>query len=62
MTIDQIKEKKEELESDIQRLLMVFEKDTKVKVNEVILDTFELSMMGRNEVLRDLKVKLKIEI
>jgi len=62
MTIEQIKEKKEELEYDIQRLLTVFEKDTKTKVNAVNLDVFEINMMGSNEVLRDIKVKIEVKI
>jgi len=62
MTIDQLKEKKKELEYDIQRLLMVFEKDTRVKVNAVNLDVFEINMMASNEVLREVTVKIEVKI
>jgi len=62
MTIDQLKEKKEELEHDVQRLLLVFEKDTKTKVNAINLDVFEMPMMGRTEILRDIVVKIEVKI
>jgi len=32
MTIEQIKEKKEELESDIERLILIFEKTTNAQI------------------------------
>jgi len=62
MTIDQIKEAKEELEHDIQRRIMIFEKDTKVKVSAVYLKIFETSVMGGSEVLRHIEANMEVRI
>ena len=62
MNIEQIKEAKENLEHDIQRLIMVFERDTQVKVDAVRLDVDEYFTMGGDDSIRDIKVGLEVRI
>jgi len=56
MTIEEIKEKKEELEYDIQRLLMVFERNTGSKIEDVGITVGGLLSIDLKCEVRDMKI------
>ncbi len=63
MTIEKMKEAKEELEHDIQNRLMVFERKTGAIVYDIVLEVDVYDLMGKeNTSIREITTELKVAL